>query len=256
MSKKIVRASNQDVNGKAGDDFRAGTEAPEPPVTPRDMALLKEAVDNPGSATIPEATSGGATPIPAIPAYDLNPDEETGEVLALDPRLLTAKIGRPSPDVWHQLHLSRSLRVLLLAHKPRADAGSEFYYVVPELQPAVARGLKAVHAHLLSPLGAGGEALLWLVLESAYSPYHAAVNRILAQGADFVAKHKFRILPPGGRDKVCEIRFAPLTAEDPAPVVPSRPVGELLYSAMAADQRLISDPSHPVFHTLTTGRSL
>jgi hypothetical protein len=221
----------------------------------RDAALLKEAVASPGSATVPPYEPE-ATPRPSIPVFDMDPDEALGESLAQDPRLLTARVGRPSQDTWFQLHPARAQRVRLLAHKPKADASSEFYYVVPELQQALSRNLKAVNVHLVTPLGAGGEALLWTVLESPFSPYHTAVNRILAQGEDFIAKHKFRILAPGGRDKVCDIRYTPITAEDPAPAVPSRPTGELLYEALAAEQRVIAGTDHAIYHALTAGRAL
>jgi hypothetical protein len=186
----------------------------------------------------------------------MDPDEEAGQVLSQDPRLLVARVGRPSPHTWVQLYPGKALRTKLLAHKPKADRSDDFYYVVPELVPAVAKHLKVVVVHLVMPLTASAEALLWPIKETSLSPYFKAVNRILDQGADFVAQHKFLIEGAGGKDKDCTIKFALIDAEDPAPVLPSRSTGELLYEAMEAEQRVIKDPGHPVYRTLTLGRTL
>jgi hypothetical protein len=224
---------------------------------PGEAALLKEAVDNPGVAEIPEVVAQpGAGPLLEIPAMDLDPDRgDAGEPLQLDPALMTVAIDRPGPHSWVQLFPDRVLRTVLLAHKPDRNGSPVYHYVTPELQSAVKKDLKQVQIYLVYDTSGPGEAYLWIVPESEFSPYFNAVQQVLARGESIVKDHFVRFVNAEKRGRTCDVRVRPRGPDDPAPVLPSRPISQLLPEALGKD-RIISAVSHPVYVSLTAGGRL
>jgi hypothetical protein len=219
---------------------------------------LRAAVDNPGSVEIPETvlTPGAAGPVVEIPSASLDPEDGGGgEPLAVDPAVLSVELSRPGPQSWVQFHPDRIFRTVLLGLKPSANESLVYHYIVSELQKHVREHLKQVQVLLCSDLGGSGEAFLWLVLESPFSPYYNALMQILAKGDAFLAKHAFQIGKADLKKKGCSILFREIDQDDPEVVLPSRPIGQLLPEALKQD-RLITSKSHPVFVNLMRGRRL
>jgi hypothetical protein len=218
---------------------------------------LAEAVANPGVADIPEATiMAGPAPVLEIPSASLAPGAgEAGEPLTLDPALLTAAIDRPGPHTWVRLAPERTLRTVLLAHKPR-DASADYYFVIPELQPALRDGLKQVQVHLLYDITPPGTPFLWIVPETEMSPYHTAMQTVLAKGAEFIRAHEFRFAyKRDTRRGTCEVRVRAVRPDAPLPTLPSRPVSQLLAEAMR-QERIVASTDHPLYQALTAGGRL
>jgi hypothetical protein len=182
-------------------------------------------------------------------------DDDDGAAPLGTPASLTARLGRPPRDAWMRLHPGRSEPVVLLEYKPSNYGPPDYYGVAPGLCQAVRSSMKALRAHLVTVPGAG-TAHIWLVPESKWSLYRQAVEGILGRGDAFVSSHLFRIHPPGGTYEPCPVWSMPATAGDLAVSVPGRPVKELLHEALAANQALIDDPTHPVYRALTAGTRL
>jgi hypothetical protein len=219
---------------------------------------LREAVGRPGSVEIPESLPAAApSPIVEIPAADPDADAGvSGRPLEMDPALMTVSLDRPNPQGFVRIYPEKILRTNLLAYKEHRDSSADYYYVVPEHQQALAKYLRAVSVCLLTDLSDATH-FLWIVLASDYSPYYNALQQILSKGPAFVRQHKFRFppAPVGRRAKRYLPLYDPLTADDPAPILPSRPVGQLLPEAMKEDH-MIRGTGHVVYVALTSGGQL
>jgi hypothetical protein len=248
----------------------APASAPEPVRTPvittssattatdaRDAMLLREAAENPGVIEIPPAQITPQTiTVVEIPMATLDPGgSASGQSLENDPAIMTVAIDRPGPHAWVQLFPDRTLRTVLLAHKQERNGSPDYYYVVPALQGMVRKDLKEVLALLVFDANNAGEAFLWLVSGSEWSPYHNAIQRVLAKGEVFLRNHLFRFLSPEKRARVCPVQVRERTPDDPAPLLPSRPVSQLLPEALGPG-RLITSTSHQVYVQLTAGGAL
>jgi hypothetical protein len=242
-------------NGEAT-EFRFGANV-DPDAEARDSALLKEAVENPGAAEVPEqvltpeAAAGGE--VPAASLDDLPGEQDSP--LGSDPALMTARLSRPSPHTLVRLHPDRVLRTVLLAYKESNDASPEYYFVTEGLQRALRGELKQVRVHLVSEVSASGQPFLWVIPESNFSPYHAALEQIYARGETFVRAHVFRFERPDLKQRAYVPRYRALTPDDHLHPVPSRPVGKLLYEAMLP-HNVIDKVSHPIYVALTSARRL
>jgi hypothetical protein len=225
----------------------------------QDARHLKEAVDNPGTVEIPEQTIRTGPPdILEVPAASIDPPaDEHGEPLPQNPALLTAAIERPGPQTWVRVYPEpeHRLQTVLLAYKKKRNDSPDFHFVVPELQGMVRKHLRQVNVYLVADVAGEGEAFLWIILDSPFSPYHSGMARVLATGNDFINSHVFTFAPVEGKRGVCDIEHRLIKPTDVEPVLPSRPIGVLLYEALKADRR-ITDTSHPVYVSLTAGRKL
>jgi hypothetical protein len=227
-----------------------------PPVTNEDAAALKNAAANPGAVEIadepPEVSAG---PVVEIPAENIDPDGAvSGEPLERDPAVMTVELGRPGPHSWVALFPDRVLRTVMLAHKPQRDGSPTYLWVAPDLRRELKRDLKQVRVYLVFDAGDDGECFLWITPESDFSPYHSAVSQVLAKGDAYVRTRLFRFIYDPAKRKV-EVRVRDRTADDPEPVLPSRPLGQLLPEALKAE-RLITGTNHPVYRALTAGGRL
>jgi hypothetical protein len=226
--------------------------------SPEAAELLQAAVNNPGRCIIEEEPSDSDQPEPVLEIpEETDDDTDIGEPLTTDPALLTVKISKPSPNCFVRFHPDRIHSVKLLAYKPRHNSSPEYHYVVPSLRAAFdKRDLKPVRAFLLTECDSG-EAFLWLVPESEMSPYHNAVQRILAQGAEKIAQCAFLIgmADRDNKNKEVPVRLRLSTAEDKLPRLPSRELKVLLAEALGPD-RIINSTAHPVYQSLTAGKVL
>jgi hypothetical protein len=118
--------------------------------------------------------------------------------------------------------------------------------------------MKNVRVLLVTEMRAKGESFLWVVPRSDQSPYSNTISRILGQGDAALKNHVYRIGAPdmGGGAKICPLRHRLCTPEDPAPVLPSRKIGILLYEALLGIERVIKAKDHPVYDALTSGSPL
>jgi hypothetical protein len=221
-------------------------------------AKVRDAVANPGTVEIPEATiqPQQASPVLEIPESDLDPDaNESGEPLEQDPALMTVALDRPGPHSWIQLFPDKILRTVLLGYKAEKNASPVWHYVIPELQKGLQKELKQVRALLVFDASGPGEPFLWVVPESDFSPYFNAIQNCLAKGEAFVKTHLFRFAKAELRKRNCDVRVRARTPDDPEPVLPSRPISKLLPEALKQD-RLITSASHPVYVSLMSGGRL
>jgi hypothetical protein len=92
-------------------------------------------------------------------------------------------------------------------------------------------------------------------VESAYSPYYEAVQKVFRLGPQALAERVFRIESPGRGGKTCGVSWDPLTEDMPKPVLPSRDLGILLMEALGPD-RYINSPEHPIYQELIRGKKL
>jgi hypothetical protein len=223
----------------------------------KDAALLQHAVRTPGVVEIPEAIITPKTvPVLEIPEANLDPDlDESGDPLEQDPALMTVAIDRPGPHSWVQLFPDRVLRTVLLGYKPQKNSNPEYHYVIPELQKGVQKELKQVRVHLIFDTSGPGEAFLWIVPETEFSPYYNSLMLILSKGEAYVKDHLFRFVKADLKKRSCDIRVRDRTPEDLEPILPSRPISQLLPEALKPD-RLITATSHPVYASLMSGGRL
>jgi hypothetical protein len=224
-------------------------------------ARLREAVEAPGAVEPPaeeirERPELGEDLAPEIGERTLENDDP-GERITLPPELITVKISRPTPHIFLQFYPDRVLRTALLAYRPSRDSSPEFYFVAEELEKAVSKHLKNVMVLLVSDMDAQGESFLWIVPRSEMSPYYGAISLILGQGEVALKEYVFRVGTPDlkTRTKTCSVHRRRRTQDDPAPILPTRKLGVLLYEALGND-RVIKDKDHPVFQTLTAGSAL
>jgi hypothetical protein len=225
--------------------------------TPDGDGHLAEAVAHPGAVEIPEdRPQPGAGPVVEIPADEPRPGEkDTGTPLEQDPDLTPVPLGRPNPYSWVQVFPDRQQQVLLLPLPSGGNGPPTLHWVANGLRGSLIRELKLYTVHLLYDVGGAGEPFLWAVPQHEQSPYYNSLSMILAKGPEFLARHLFRIARAELGKRVCEVRVRPRTPDDPLPRLPTRPISQLLPAALGREQ-LITDTSHPVYVTLTTGGRL
>jgi hypothetical protein len=223
----------------------------------RDAELLKDAVEHPGSKGIPdEAPEVSDKPNVGIPAESLDAGAEVlGEDLDRDPSTMSVGLDRPGPDSWVHMAIDRMLPVLMFPYKrKRTDAPTYYYIDRGQLRDKVQRRLQLVNVHLLFDVGGEGDAFLWVVPTSEFSPYNAAVNRALSRGKQYVAEHLFNFEYVQNTRKV-NLRVRLPLDDDAAVVLPTRETGILLEEALGPE-RYIRDANHSMYRILTAGSRL
>jgi hypothetical protein len=229
-----------------------GQSAPGDAQEARDAELLKQAMDNPGVAEMPEEEIQTDTPpLLEIPEETGGPDaDESGEDVEQDPALITVPIDRPAPHAWHRLYPDRVWKGVLLAYKPKKTRSAEWYYVTKELRKPVQKDLRPVRVHLVADVS-GGELFLWILPQSDMSPYFNAIMKIFAKGDQYVCEHLFRF-PTADLEKGCNPRQKPVGPDDVVPVLPSRPLSVLLPEALRQERQILTT-AHPIYQSLTAG---
>jgi hypothetical protein len=226
-------------------------------VTPQDVAQLKEALADPGGEAVPEVklTEGPVT-VMEVPEATLKPDEEdAGQPLEQDPAIMTVQLGRPTPSTWVQFHPGKSMICDLLAYQASRNSSPEYHFVADaRLAKRFGKRMRQVTAYLCNDAEHPDDVFLWLVTRSEMSPYHNAIASVLGRGEAFIRKHSVLFFDVDMQKKKCSIDHRPLDP-DLEPVLPTRPIGRLLYEALGAD-RVIKDSNHPIAKKLLGGRRL
>jgi hypothetical protein len=223
----------------------------------RDASLLRDAVENPGVKEIPPAAPRpAAAQVLEIPERPPAPGQENaGEPVAKDPALMTVEIDRPGPHSWVQVFPELALRTPLLPYRSGKSGIPDHHYVDPALEGMLRRHLKPVRVQMVFDVGGGGEAFLWVVPESEWSPYFAALQLVLSKGKAFLDQNLFLFGRSEGRKRGCQVQVRARTPDDPVALLPSRPISQLLPEALGPE-RWITTTSHPVYVALTAGRAL
>jgi hypothetical protein len=242
-----------DSNGRPARQARAKT--PPSRNSHDDGELLQEAVTKPGAVEIPDEQPAKAGAVVEIPEEMLDPSGDVcGQSLDRDPATMTAPLGRPSPHSWNELFPELVLNTVLLPIRQQRDGAPIYHWVTPSLRGPVSRRLRQVQVHLLFDTGGEGDAFLWIVPVSEFSPYYAAVSLAIGKGAKFLRENLIQFEYRQDQKKVA-VSVRPRGIDDPAAVLPSRPISKLLPEALKAD-RLITAPSHPVYAALVAGSRL
>jgi hypothetical protein len=242
------------VTNRVQQQYQADAVTGGQPTTDADAAALEKAVANPGAVEITDEPPRTTPPV-EIPSENLTPSAGfSGQRLEANPATMMAEVSRPGPQSWIALLPDRTLRTVMLAHKPQRNGSPNYLWVAPDLRGQLQKYLKQVCVHLVFDTGGQGEPFLWIVPETAFSPYFAAVSDVLSRGPEFVRKHLFQFVLEAGARRV-EIGQREWQDDDPEMVLPSRPVGQLLPEALKAE-RLILTTDHPVYRALTMGRRM
>jgi hypothetical protein len=225
------------------------------PVADRAAELLKEAVANPGAAGIPdEVPEVSGKPLAGIPEESLDPAAGVvGESLDDNPATMTVGLSRPGPQTWLQLFPDMRLRTVMLSVRERREDAPIYYYLAPELRPAVKEQCRDVTVCLAFDVAAEGEFFLWAVVSSERSPYYCALSRALALGEQALQEKVFQFSWSDDARKV-KSRQRLRDADDPVAVPPTRPLGVLLEEALG--DRIIRSANHPIYYRLTRGSRL
>jgi hypothetical protein len=123
------------------------------------------------------------------------------------------------------------------------------------LQKGLEKHLNQVRVYLVWDANGEGEAFLWIIPETEYSPYHNSMMNVLSKGEAFLRDHLFRFDKADLKKKACGVPFKARTPDDPAPILPARPISALLPEALK-QEHIISSKSHPVYVSLTSGGRL
>jgi hypothetical protein len=223
--------------------------------TDRDGDLLEEAVRNPGATGIPDETpQPGASPQVGIQEEDPDLDSsDYGEPMDNDPAVMSAEIDKPGPYSWLAIFRNKILKTFLLPYKPTRKDSPVFYYVPPALRQPVRRHLRPVRVLLVGDTSGEGEAFLWVVVSSSYSPYNSALSKVLGKDDDFVRDHLFAFQYDPDRRRV-NVEHRKPGPDDPEVTLPSRPLNVLLEEALG--DRFIRTADHALYQLLTSGRKL
>jgi hypothetical protein len=225
---------------------------------PRDEILLHEAVTHPGAEPIvEERLEPGKGDVREIVEERLEPGD-AGTPVEMDPALITVETDKPGPHSWIQVFSALKLTTILLAYRPQRNRSADFYFIAKELRESVKKDLRNVLVLLVADVNGDGTLFLWLIPETPYSPYYNSVMQILALGKATLDAEVFRFekIEAGSRVRQCPMRHRLRTPDDPTPILPSRPIGRLLYEALKLAGRVIEDTAHPVYVSLASGSKL
>jgi hypothetical protein len=250
---KRASASHTDSNGRA--PRRARAKSPPGRNAHDDGELLKEAVANPGSVEIADERPVMTDTVVEIPAETLDPPEGVcGQSLSRDANTMVVPLGKPSSHSWVELFADRVLTAVMLPVKQQRDGSPVYYWVAPSLRGLLKRRLRQVQVHLVYDCCGEGDCFLWLIPASEFSPYYAAMSLALAKGDEYLRKNLFQFEYRSDLKKV-EVTVRARGIDDPAALLPSRPLTRLLPEALKAE-RLITSTSHPMYVAMTQGARL
>jgi hypothetical protein len=220
---------------------------------------LDEAVENPGGAEVKPKARKNTKLLDEIPTSSTRAGRR-GRPLQVSPAVVNVRLDRPG-EFSRLLFTRDDVEYFdLLAFQAGRDAPAEYYYVEESLQPAVRQHLRTMCVHLVADLNGRGDYFLFMVPLSDRSPYYCAVQQILSYDDEFLKAHVFSV-GKAYREKGdsgpmrCDVFVDDVGPDDPLPVKPSRPIAKLLAGALGSE-RIIQDPSHEVYHTLTSRRRL
>jgi hypothetical protein len=223
---------------------------------PTPAQQVRDAIAKPGTIVIPERNLNPASiPVPEIAPRVLGNTPDGGSPMPVNPALLVVPIGRPTEFSWVRLYPKRMLSTALLPYKPGPNESPDYHYVPAELEGLLLQYLKQVHVHLVWDASGTGSCYLWIIPQSTYSPYYVTMQRALATGDEFVDTHLFNFGKANLKAKSCPLKHRDPRSTDPAVLLPSRPVGQLLPEALGPD-RLITSTAHPIYVALTAGSPL